>query len=43
MPDIKEITSILNDPTNEDLALVQKAYDFAQAAHIGQKRNNGEP
>ena len=43
MPDIKEITSLLKDPTRADLQLIQKASDFAQAAHAEQKRNTGEP
>jgi (p)ppGpp synthase/HD superfamily hydrolase len=43
MPDIKEITPLLVSPTSSDLALIQKAYDFANTAHQGQERKNGEP
>lgn len=41
--DIKEITSLLSNPTEADLALIQKAYDFSGQAHSGQKRLSGEP
>lgn len=43
MNDIKEIFSLLNNPTEEDKALIEKAYDFAQKAHEGVKRKSGEP
>lgn len=43
MNDIKEIFSLLNDPTEEDKALIQKAYDFAKKAHEGALRKSGEP
>ncbi len=43
MPDIKEITSLLQNSTSEDKALVQKAYDFAKEAHKEHLRKNGEP
>ena len=43
MNDIKEITSLLHDPTDKYLALVQKAYNFAEKAHEKHKRNSGEP
>jgi GTP pyrophosphokinase len=43
MNDIKEIFSLLNNPTEEDKALIKKAYDFAQKAHEGVKRKSGEP
>ncbi len=43
MNDIKEILSLLNNPTNDDKALIQKAYDFAQKAHIKGTRKSGEP
>ena len=42
MPDIKEITSLLQNPTEADLALIQRAYDFSRQAHSGQKRLSGE-
>ena len=43
MADIKEIVSLLENPTEKDIALIKKAYDFAEKAHTGYKRNNGEP
>lgn len=43
MNDIKEIISLLQNPTKEDMALIQKAYDFSQKAHTGHTRNNNEP
>lgn len=43
MNDIKEIFSLMKDPTQEEKALVQKAYDFAKKAHEGHARKSGEP
>lgn len=43
MTDIKEIISLLKNPTEKDIELVQKAYDFVEKAHKGHKRNSGEP
>lgn len=43
MNDIKEITSLLQNPTEKDIALIQKAYNFAKAKHEGHKRNSDEP
>lgn len=43
MNDIKEIISLMVNPTKEDITLIQKAYDFAQKAHEGYMRNSGEP
>lgn len=43
MNNIKEIISLLKNPTESDIALVQKAYDFTQKAHEGHVRKNGEP
>ncbi|MFZ2621313.1 MAG: HD domain-containing protein [Minisyncoccia bacterium] len=43
MNDIKEIISLMQNPTKEDIALVQKAYDFAKKAHEGYLRKSGEP
>lgn len=43
MPHIKEITSLLQNPTEKDLKLIQKAYDFAAIAHTGHMRKSGEP
>jgi guanosine-3',5'-bis(diphosphate) 3'-pyrophosphohydrolase len=43
MPDIKEILSLIQNPSKEDLTLLQKAYDFAQKAHEGEIRKSGEP
>lgn len=33
----------MNSPTQEDIALIQKAHDFALKAHDGHKRLSGEP
>ena len=43
MLDVQEIISILRNPTEQDIALVHKAYDFAEKAHTGEKRLSGEP
>ena len=43
MPDIKEIISLLQNPVDKDIVLIQKAYDFAIKAHEGHLRNSGEP
>ncbi len=43
MPDIKEITTSLRNPSAGDISLIQKAYDFAKKAHEGSVRKNGEP
>ena len=42
MSDIKEIISLLNNPSKEDIELIQKARDFALKAHADQTRNSGE-
>lgn len=39
----KEIIEAMGAPSNEDRALVEKAYTFAEKAHEGQKRFSGEP
>jgi guanosine-3',5'-bis(diphosphate) 3'-pyrophosphohydrolase len=42
--DIQELYSLISYPLDaDDKALIQKAYDFAQAKHDTQKRNSGEP
>lgn len=43
MNDIQEIISLMKDPTDKDIALVKRAYDFAEKAHQSQKRKSGEP
>jgi GTP pyrophosphokinase len=43
MNDIREIISLMQNPTEEDFNLIQKAYDFAQKAHEGHTRFSGEP
>ena len=42
MSDIKEIISLLNNPSKEDIELLQKAYDFAHKAHEFHIRKSGE-
>lgn len=39
----KELTDKLVNPTPQDIALVTKAYTFAENAHKDHKRNSGEP
>jgi GTP pyrophosphokinase len=43
MPSVKEITSSMNSPSKEDIALITKAYNFSENAHKGYKRYSGEP
>lgn len=43
MNDIKEIISLLKEPTREDIELIKKAYNFAEKAHEKHKRKSGEP
>jgi GTP pyrophosphokinase len=42
-PTVKEIIGLLNHTTKEDIALIEKAYAFAERAHEGQKRFSGKP
>jgi len=39
----KEITDKMISPTPQDIALVEKAYSFAEEAHKEHQRNSGEP
>jgi len=39
----KEIIGQLNNPTEADRRLIEKAYDYAKEAHEGQERKSGEP
>ncbi len=46
MTEVKPLADILTamkSPESADIALVSKAYEFAQKAHEGQKRYSGEP
>lgn len=43
MNDIREIFSLMQNPTEADKALVQKAYDFAKKSHEGHARRSSEP
>ncbi|MDP4020883.1 MAG: HD domain-containing protein [Candidatus Adlerbacteria bacterium] len=43
MPDLKEIFEVMQAPSKEDKALIEKAYIFAKEAHKDQKRFSGEP
>lgn len=43
MPQVKDIIDLMSSPTKEDVALVEKAYTFAQEAHKDHKRLSGEP
>ncbi len=42
MTDVKEIFDLMPALTDEDKALIIKAYAFAEKAHEGQKRHSGE-
>lgn len=43
MISLQEITGQLNNATDADKALIEKAYEFAEKAHEGHKRYSGEP
>ena len=43
MASVKEILSLMDAPSPEDVALVTKAYEFAEKAHEGHTRLSGEP
>jgi GTP pyrophosphokinase len=44
MASLEEIIKLMKDPSNEkDVALIAKAYNFAEEAHKNQKRFSGEP
>ena len=43
MPHATEITSLVLGLNEEDKKLIEKAYHFAEKAHIDQKRKSGEP
>lgn len=40
---VKEITNLIDSPTAEDMALIEKAYNLAEEAHAGVIRKSGEP
>ncbi len=40
---VKEITDLLKNPSEKDIELINKAFDFAKRTHDGQKRYSGEP
>ncbi len=43
MTSVKEIIAEMRNPSPEDVALVEKAYTFAEKAHAEHKRYSGEP
>lgn len=43
MTTVKEIIAEMVEPSKEDIALVEKAYEYSKKAHEGQKRYSGEP
>lgn len=43
MTTVKEILGEMQNPTEADKQLVEKAYEFAKKAHEGHKRYSGEP
>ena len=40
---VKEIVAEMKNPSAEDIAFVEKAYEFAKKAHEGQLRYSGDP
>ena len=40
---LKDIISLMRNPTSDDIALVTKAHDFVKKAHADQVRFSGEP
>ncbi|NOY35396.1 MAG: bifunctional (p)ppGpp synthetase/guanosine-3',5'-bis(diphosphate) 3'-pyrophosphohydrolase, partial [bacterium] len=42
MPDVKDIINILKDPSQDDIEIIARAFEFAKDAHEGQKRFSGE-
>jgi len=43
MANIQEILNLVKGAKKKDKELIKKAYEFAERAHEGQKRNSGEP
>ncbi|MBI4156019.1 MAG: bifunctional (p)ppGpp synthetase/guanosine-3',5'-bis(diphosphate) 3'-pyrophosphohydrolase [Candidatus Zambryskibacteria bacterium] len=43
MSDIKQIISLLSNPTEKDTKLIEKAYNFVTVSHDGHLRKSGEP
>ena len=43
MASIKNLLDLIQSPSPEDIAIVTKAYAFAENAHKDQKRSSGEP
>src|SRR3989344_4294262 len=43
MTTVKEIVGEMGGATAEDIAVVEKAYEFSKKAHESQKRYSGEP
>ncbi|OGZ04726.1 MAG: hypothetical protein A2648_02695 [Candidatus Lloydbacteria bacterium RIFCSPHIGHO2_01_FULL_41_20] len=40
---VREITNLLEDKSTKNIALIEKAYSFAEKTHAEQKRYSGEP
>ena len=43
MSSVKDITSLMRSPSKEDVALIEKAYGFAERSHEGHLRFSGDP
>jgi len=43
MSSVKDITSLMREPSKDDVALIEKAYGFAERSHEGHLRFSGEP
>lgn len=42
-PNVKEILSLVQDIKDEDIDIIERAFNFAKKAHEGQLRKSGEP
>jgi GTP pyrophosphokinase len=42
-PNVEEIIQLMKEPSKKDVALITKAYKFAEKAHEGKTRFTGEP
>ncbi len=40
---LSDVLRLMQNPTMEEIALVKKAFNFAEVAHFGHLRNSGEP
>ena len=43
MANVKEILDLIKTPSENDIGLIERAYNFAEVAHKDHKRASGEP